>query len=102
VKDGEEAKELLNVPDHELKSIEEKIDNKKIRLELNREWIPRLRMNNPYEDKPELMSDPQVKEFLKSNMLAAKQLLNGPGRTTLHHLPARHKRVRPRPQQSHR
>ena len=34
VKDGEEAQELLNVPDHELRSIEEKIDSKKIDLEI--------------------------------------------------------------------
>ena len=53
------------------------LKNKKLRLELNRESVPRLRLYNPYEEKLDIIMDEEVKEFLKNNMNAAKQLLDG-------------------------
>ena len=53
-----------------------KFTDKKVRLELNRESIPRLRLYNPYENKLDVIKDPQAKEFLKENMGAANQLLD--------------------------
>ncbi len=52
------------------------IDSKNFTLELNREWLPHLRVYNPYEKQAELINDPEVKEFLKKNMNAAKELLD--------------------------
>jgi RNA polymerase sigma-54 factor len=46
-------------------------------LELNREWFPRLRLYNPYEEKLELVKDPEVREFMRKNMNAARDLIDG-------------------------
>lgn len=53
-----------------------RIKKDKIYLEINREWLPRLRLYNPYEHKLELVKDPEVKKFLKENMNAGKQLID--------------------------
>lgn len=53
-----------------------KLRGRKIYLELNSEWLPRLKLYNPYEDKLEIIKDPEAKEFLKENMRAAKTLLD--------------------------
>lgn len=45
-------------------------------LELNREWVPQLRLYNPYENKLEVIKDPQAKEFLRNNMNDAKGLID--------------------------
>ncbi len=50
--------------------------NNKIRLELNREWIPHLRLYNPYENKLDIVKDPKAREFLKKNMDEGKQLIS--------------------------
>ncbi|MDP3790176.1 MAG: hypothetical protein Q8R48_07235, partial [Candidatus Omnitrophota bacterium] len=44
---------------------------KKVRIELNREWIPSLRIYNPYEDKLSVVKDPKAREFMKENVEAA-------------------------------
>ncbi len=49
---------------------------KDIYLELNREWAPQLRLYNPYEEKLEVIKDPEAKEFLKKNMSDAKGLID--------------------------
>ncbi|MDD5681546.1 MAG: RNA polymerase factor sigma-54 [Candidatus Omnitrophica bacterium] len=51
--------------------------NKKIRLELNREWLPRLRLYNPYENKLGTIKDSDTREFIKENMESAKHLIDG-------------------------
>lgn len=53
-----------------------RIKDKKVTLEINREWLPRLRLYNPYEDKLEIVKDPEAKKFLKENMEAAKGLID--------------------------
>jgi len=53
-----------------------RMKNKKLRLELNREWMPRLRLYNPYENKLDVIKDSEVKQFLKENMEAGKQLID--------------------------
>ncbi len=52
------------------------VKNNKVSLALNREWLPRLKLYNPYEDKLEIVKDPEVKEFLKNNMNAARGLMD--------------------------
>lgn len=52
------------------------VKNKKVRLELNRETISHLRLYNPYEDKLDIIKDPEAKKFLKENMEAAKHLID--------------------------
>jgi len=49
---------------------------KDVFLELNRETVPQLRLYNPYENKLEVIKDPQAKEFLRQNMTAAKGLID--------------------------
>jgi len=53
-----------------------RMKNEKLRLELNRECMPRLRLYNPYENKLDIIKDPEVKQFLKENMAAGKQLID--------------------------
>ena len=48
----------------------------KVRLELNRESIPQLRLYNPYSDKTDVIKDPEARAFLKENMEVAKNLLD--------------------------
>ncbi len=50
---------------------------KKVRIELNREWMPSLRIYNPYEDKLSVVKDPKAREFMKENVEAAKHLVDG-------------------------
>ncbi|MFH1381048.1 MAG: RNA polymerase factor sigma-54 [Candidatus Omnitrophota bacterium] len=52
------------------------IANEKVRLELSREAIPKLRLYNPYENKLAILKDPKAREFLKKNMTAAKGLID--------------------------
>ena len=52
------------------------IKNKKIRLDLNREWLPHLRFYNPYESESDIMQDLEARKFLKENMDSAKQLID--------------------------
>ncbi len=52
------------------------IKDNDVYLELNREFIPHLRLYNPYENKLEVIKDPQAKEFLKKNMNDAKGLID--------------------------
>lgn len=51
--------------------------NKKVRLELNREWLPRLRLYNPYENKLGTIKDSNTREFIKENMGSARDLIDG-------------------------
>ena len=53
-----------------------RIKDKDVYLELNREWVPRLRLYNPYENKLEVIKDPEAKEFLKKNISEAKGLID--------------------------
>ena len=50
--------------------------NKKVYLELNKEWMPRLKLYNPYEDKLEIVKDAEVKKFMKENMNGARHLID--------------------------
>lgn len=52
------------------------IKSGKIRLELNRECVPLLKLYNPYKKNADFVKDPEVKEFLKTNLKAAKQLID--------------------------
>ena len=52
------------------------VKEKKVSLGMNREWLPRLKMYNPYQNQPDIIKDPQVREFIKENMQMAKGLLD--------------------------
>ena len=52
------------------------IKNKKIRLDLNRDWLPRLKLFNPYENESDVMQDLETRKFVKENMDSAKQLID--------------------------
>jgi RNA polymerase sigma-54 factor len=51
--------------------------NEKIRLEINREWLPHLRLYNPYEEKLDIIKDPEARKFMKENMNSARHLIDG-------------------------
>jgi RNA polymerase sigma-54 factor len=53
-----------------------KVENKKIRLELNKGALPDLRLYNPYEKELDIIKDPEARKFLKENMDAAKHLID--------------------------
>jgi len=53
------------------------LKGKKIRIELNRQWLPRLRLYNPYENKLSVIKDANAREFMKENMEAARHLVDG-------------------------
>ncbi|MFH1753193.1 MAG: RNA polymerase factor sigma-54 [Candidatus Omnitrophota bacterium] len=53
-----------------------RIVKNEVYLELNREWVPQLRLYNPYENKLEVIKDPEAKEFLRNNMNSAKGIID--------------------------
>lgn len=53
------------------------VKDEKVRLELNRDWLPHLKIYNPYEDKLDIIKDPEAKKFMKENMDAARGLVDG-------------------------
>jgi len=52
------------------------LTNKRVRLELSRESIPQLRLYNPYENKLDVIKDPEARKFLKDNMKLANNLID--------------------------
>lgn len=50
---------------------------KKLQLELNKDWMPRLRLYNPYENKLEIIKDAEARQFMKENMDTARHLIDG-------------------------
>lgn len=52
------------------------IKKDKVTIGINRDWFPVIRFYNPYENKPDIIKDPEVREFVKVNESAAKQLLD--------------------------
>lgn len=53
-----------------------RVDRNKVRLALNRESLPQLKLYNPYENNLDIIKDSEAREFLKENMDAAKGLLD--------------------------
>lgn len=54
-----------------------KIENNKVRLEVNRSCMPDLKIYNPYEKDLDIIKDPDARKFLKENMDYAKSLIDG-------------------------
>ena len=52
------------------------IMDEKIRLDLNREWMPCLNLYNPYENESDVMDDLETQKFIKENMESAKHLID--------------------------
>jgi RNA polymerase sigma-54 factor len=52
------------------------IDNKKVRLELNRGTVPDLKLYNPYENDFNIVKDPEARKFMRENINAAKTLID--------------------------
>lgn len=53
-----------------------KVDKKKIRLEINRSYLPQLKLYNPYEKEMDIIKDDEARKFLKENMDTAKSLID--------------------------
>lgn len=53
------------------------IDDKKIYLCLNKEWLPQLKFYNPYENEKDIAKDPQAKKFIKDGSNSAISLIDG-------------------------
>ncbi|MFH0731653.1 MAG: RNA polymerase factor sigma-54 [Candidatus Omnitrophota bacterium] len=53
------------------------VGGKKLRLWLNRQWLPNITFYNPYEDEPEITEDATAKKFITENKQAAKGLIDG-------------------------
>ncbi len=47
-----------------------------IRIEPNREWLPRLQFFNPYENDPDVVNNPEAKVFVRENLKNAKHLVD--------------------------
>ncbi len=52
------------------------VENKGVRLEINRGALPQLKLYNPYEKDLDIIKDPEARTFLKENMDAAKGLID--------------------------
>lgn len=52
------------------------IKKDKVSIGINRDWFPIIKFYNPYEHKPDIIKDPEVREFVKANESSAKQLLD--------------------------
>lgn len=53
-----------------------KFVNKKLYLELNRNWLPSLGLYNPYEESVDILKDPKAQKFMKENLESAKHLID--------------------------
>ena len=53
-----------------------KVNDKSVRLELNRGSLPRLKIYNPYENELDVIKDPEARKFLKENLDLAKGLVD--------------------------
>lgn len=67
---------LAREPQHIIPDMLAAFKNKKVYLELNRDWMPRLKLYNPYEDKLEIIQDAEAKKFMKENMNGARHLID--------------------------
>jgi len=65
-----------NVVKNDIPDLIATVTGEKVRLELNRESIPRLRLYNPYKDKFDVIKDPEARKFLKENVEVAKGLID--------------------------
>lgn len=54
-----------------------KVDADSVRLELNKDSVPRLKIYNPYENDLDIVKDPETRKFLKENIDIAKGLIDG-------------------------
>jgi RNA polymerase sigma-54 factor len=52
------------------------VKNNKVHLELNRGWLPRLRLYNPYENKLDIIKDFETRKFLKEHMDSARYFVD--------------------------
>lgn len=52
------------------------VDNKKVRLEVNRGYVPDLKLYNPYEHDFNIIKDPEARKFMRENINAAKTLID--------------------------
>jgi RNA polymerase sigma-54 factor len=53
-----------------------KVDEKKVRLELNRGSVPDLKLYNPYANDFDIIKDPEARKFMQENINAAKGLID--------------------------
>jgi RNA polymerase sigma-54 factor len=51
------------------------VNQSKISLKLNRDWLPHLSLYNPYENNNEISDDPESQKFIKESFNDAKTLL---------------------------
>lgn len=52
------------------------IKGKRVSVGVNRDLVPTLTFYNPYAHKPDMINDPEVREFVKANESAARGLLD--------------------------
>ncbi|MDD5681648.1 MAG: RNA polymerase factor sigma-54, partial [Candidatus Omnitrophica bacterium] len=50
--------------------------NRKLTLRLNKDWLPQLRLYNPYESAPDIAEEQEAKKFIKKNEERAKALID--------------------------
>lgn len=53
-----------------------RVENKNVRLELNRGAVPGLKLYNPYENDFNIIKDAEARKFMKENMDAARGLID--------------------------
>lgn len=51
------------------------VDRRKVRIEINRAFLPRLEIYNPYANNEDIVADPEARKFLAENTAMAKGLL---------------------------
>ena len=64
-------------PEHVIPDLVAIVKDNKMRLEINREWLPNLRLYNPYENKLDIIKDAEARKFMKENMDSARHLIDG-------------------------
>lgn len=53
-----------------------RVDDKKVRLEVNRGSVPGLKLYNPYANDFDIIKDPEARKFMQENINAAKGLID--------------------------
>jgi DNA-directed RNA polymerase specialized sigma54-like protein len=49
----------------------------KARIEINREYLPTLKLYNPYETELNIIKDPEAKKFMQENQELARYFIDG-------------------------
>lgn len=67
---------LSKIADPVIPDLVAHIKKGRVSIGLNRDWFPKLKFYNPYENKPDIIKDEEAREFVKTNERGARNLID--------------------------